>query len=283
MAKFSLDNYDADSVTARDAAKLLAPLVDISDTELTVSKLPAIIGDLTSDFSGVTVLSFPDLVEVVGKFTPGLLHLVTLNLPALVTVVGHFIPVDASPSLISIDLSSLVTVGGDLKFNSMPNLTSVDLSSLVSVGTLARDGADHGGTFSASGGTGLTSIDLSSLSIVQNHFDPQLASLTSLALPAITSIGGDFDIYSEEITSITWNSGLKKIGGLVSLEGAGKLAQASVDHILVRLAALNGTGGTTSFDNKTVDLSGGTNASPSATGLTAKATLEGRGNTVTVN
>lgn len=61
------------------------------------------------------------------------------------------------------------------------------------------------------------------------------------------------------------------------------LPQGVVDAILVQLAGLDGTNGTTLYENETVNLSGGTNAIPSATGLTAKATLEGRGCTVTVN
>ena len=53
------------------------------------------------------------------------------------------------------------------------------------------------------------------------------------------------------------------------------LTQASVDLILVTVAA-NGL-------NTTVDLGGGTSSAPSATGLAAKATIEGNGGTVTVN
>jgi hypothetical protein len=62
-----------------------------------------------------------------------------------------------------------------------------------------------------------------------------------------------------------------------------KLDQASVDGILVSLAALDGTNGTTAYSNKTVNLSGGTSSAPSATGLAAKATLVGRGCTVNTN
>lgn len=54
------------------------------------------------------------------------------------------------------------------------------------------------------------------------------------------------------------------------------LTEASVDHVLVTLDQ-NG------LSNGNVDLSGGTNATPSAIGLAAKTSLEGKGWTVTIN
>ena len=54
------------------------------------------------------------------------------------------------------------------------------------------------------------------------------------------------------------------------------LNQTSIDSILVSIAAAGTSGGT-------LDMTGGTNATPSATGLAAKATLVGRGWTVTHN
>ena len=62
-----------------------------------------------------------------------------------------------------------------------------------------------------------------------------------------------------------------------------KLNQASVDSILVSLAALDGTNGTTAYSSKTILLNGGTSSAPSATGLAAKATLQARSCTVTTN
>ncbi|CAB4127862.1 hypothetical protein UFOVP98_66, partial [uncultured Caudovirales phage] len=56
-----------------------------------------------------------------------------------------------------------------------------------------------------------------------------------------------------------------------------------VDGVLASLAALDGTGGTTSYDNMTIDLSGGTNAAPDSAGLASIAILTGRGNTVNHN
>jgi hypothetical protein len=107
-------------------------------------------------------------------------------------------------------------------------------------------------------------------------------SLTTLSLPSVVSIDFGINMVAASLQTFSLGSTLKSVGSDVSIAGAA-LNQASVDGVLVRLAALNGTGGTTSYDGFTVDLSGGTSATPGATGLTAKATLEGRGNTVTVN
>lgn len=77
-------------------------------------------------------------------------------------------------------------------------------------------------------------------------------------------------------------SSIKQINGDVNISNCA-LNEASVDYILVTLANLDGTNGTTSYDNRNVYLHNGTNAIPSATGLAAKATLEARGCTVYVN
>ena len=54
------------------------------------------------------------------------------------------------------------------------------------------------------------------------------------------------------------------------------LNQTSIDNILISIAAAGTSSGT-------LNMTGGTNATPSATGLAAKATLVGRGWTVTHN
>lgn len=70
-------------------------------------------------------------------------------------------------------------------------------------------------------------------------------------------------------------AGLLSLGGVYFIGCS--LPQAEVDQILVDLVANGNTGGSA------VNLSGGTNATPSATGLAAKATLEGWGWFVGVN
>jgi hypothetical protein len=75
---------------------------------------------------------------------------------------------------------------------------------------------------------------------------------------------------------------LKEVNGTVDFSG-NALDETSVNYILTTLAGLDGTNGTTSYDSKTVNVSGGTNAIPGTSGDAAIVTLEARGCTVTRN
>ena len=117
-----------------------------------------------------------------------------------------------------------------------------------------------------------------------------MAGLTTLSLPALVKInsgtGASISLISgtAALTTITLgtSSTLKSISGNVVITSAA-LTQASVDHILAQLVLLDGTNGTTLYTGaKTVTITG-TSSTPSATGLANKATLVGRGCTVTTN
>lgn len=85
------------------------------------------------------------------------------------------------------------------------------------------------------------------------------------------------------LTTFTLPATLQQVGGTagnVTVTSAA-LNQDSVDSILIRLAALDGTlVGTVAFSNRAVTITG-TSAAPSSAGLAAKATLVARGCTVT--
>lgn len=96
-------------------------------------------------------------------------------------------------------------------------------------------------------------------------------SLTSLILPnaPLAAIFANLNA----LTSVTMGS----VADACDIELADNaLPESEVDGVLVALA------GGTAINGRLV-LTGGTNATPSATGLSAKATLEGRGWTVIVN
>lgn len=101
--------------------------------------------------------------------------------------------------------------------------------------------------------------------------------------------GSQFVLDTMGLTGIDLSSlkefGAPTTGGTVGDFTAAMLAlpESVVDHILVRLAALDGTNGTVPYVSGTVDLSGGTTAPPSSTGLAAKAALVARGVTVNTN
>jgi hypothetical protein len=75
---------------------------------------------------------------------------------------------------------------------------------------------------------------------------------------------------------------LKEVNGTVDFSG-NALDETSVNYILTTLAGLDGTNGTTSYNSKIVNVSGGTNAIPGTSGAAAIVTLEARGCTVTRN
>lgn len=102
-----------------------------------------------------------------------------------------------------------------------------------------------------------------------------VSTLTSVSLPALTTVfpgqmGGGLTInYCSSLTVINLPEILTIPAGVSINFSSNALTQSTVDNILVRLVA-------TGVTNGSIDLSGGTSSAPSATGLAAKATLQGR-------
>lgn len=128
----------------------------------------------------------------------------------------------------------------------------------------------------------LSTLTLTSLAYVNGVFSPVVNALATLTLPAILSLGGNFAPTAHALQTLSFGPGLRSVAGNVTVTGA-SLNVASVDGILVSLSLLNGTGFTTLWTGRTVDLSGGTSAPPSPVGLAAKVILLAAGNTVTTN
>lgn len=244
-------------------------------TTFTAPNLTIIAGNYSLTTNSLTTLSLPALINIgsvasslTGNFAPVSTSLTTVNLPALVTVNGTFSPTLAA--LTSLTLTNLQTVTGAF------GLTAASLTTL-SMPALTTLGAGFAPVCAAA-----TTVTLTLLSSITGAVAASFASLTTLSLPALTTVTSTFTITAANLVTFSMNTGLLNIGGNFTMTGM-KLDQTSVDGILVRLAALDGTGGTTSYNNRTVNLSGGTSSAPSATGLTAKATLQARGCTVTTN
>ncbi len=217
----------------------------------------------------------------------------------------------------AIDFGKVVILGPNAQIT-IPNVTSMVGNSLISsVGaatfnfiaaslttlTLPLFKYCLTGSFSPTFAS-LTTMSLPSLKIIATTFSPTLAActtlslpalayigttvaisaaqLTTLSLPALVGVGTTFAITAANLVTFSMGSTLLTIGGNFTMTGM-KLDQASVDGILVSLAALDGTGGTTAYSSLTVNLSGGTSSAPSATGLAAKAVLVGRSCSVTTN
>jgi hypothetical protein len=115
------------------------------------------------------------------------------------------------------------------------------------------------------------------------NFDNNVSLTVSPTFPLLQSINGAFTMDNNPLlTSGLSFSALKTLNGNFSVNGCG-FNETSINNLLVKLASLNGTSGTTSYDSRFIYLNGGTNAIPTGAGLAAKTTLEGRGCTVYVN
>ena len=207
----------------------------------------------------LTSFTLPALNYVGNSFAPNTMHaLPELLLPSLVTVTNQF-SVRVMNVLTNLYIPLLNSVNS-FQPNNLPVLVSLSAPSLTNVGSIVGAG---------------------------NILITAMGSMTSFTLPAIETIGATSLISislisgTAALTTFTIGSSLKRVYGNVILTSCA-LDQTSVDSTLVRLAALDGTGATTAYSTKTVTITG-TSATPSATGLAAKATLVARGCTVTHN
>ena len=172
------------------------------------------------------------------------------------------IDVSGCTSLTYLDVSDMDIPGTDT-----PSLKYLNVEGCTALVNLYMDDSDFSEGFP----------DLSSATALQ-YFDADQCGITgSLDLTAFTELRG-FDLnYNEGLTSVTISSSSQSLGDERSLYLDGcALTQTAVDNILVTLS--EGQVG-----NGYVDISGGTNAAPSALGLAAKDTLELRGWTVSAN
>ena len=215
--------------------------------------------------ASLTSLSTPLLAYVGGSYSPdNMASLTSLSAPLLAYVNGSYSPGNMA-SLTSLSAPLLAYVGGSLVPNNMASLTTISLPALKSIG-----------------------VNVTRTVYTNGRISPAtMASLTSFTIPVIEVIGSSSSISinfaggTAALATFTLGSTLQRVEGNVIMTSCA-LTQASVDSILVRLAALDGTGLTTAYSSKTVTITG-TSATPSATGLAAKATLVARGCTVSHN
>jgi hypothetical protein len=220
-------------------------------------------GDLRSNSASPnqTILDLPSLVVVGSNFGPTGNNITTLNIPLLKSVGGSFSP-SGMTNLINFNIPSLKYVIGSFS---------------------------PGGSFGANMNSVIT-INATSLEFVGSIVLGSMSSLTTLSFPSLITINGAMTITSaatgSNLTNFSIGLGLKYVGGNVTITGQ-KLTAASIENILVRLAALDGTNGTTSYGTgRTVNLSGGTSSGLSTlttNASNARATLLARGVTVTLN
>jgi len=218
----------------------------------------------------------------------------------------------------SLSLPNLVYAGATFSFGSNASLlNSLTLTSLkvtdayffiisTQLTTISLPALEFSRCLSFQSNSLLTTISLPNLKYVMDVVSPQSNTiqiagtnnaLTSITFPSIIRIKSSSSSLligwgtgnCTNLNTFSFGSGLLEFSGndagttgSFSIVGAA-LNQASVDNILVRFAALDGTAGTVAFSNRSVQITGGTSSTPSASGLAAKSTLVARGCTVTNN
>lgn len=224
--------------------------------------------------TSLTTISFPNLIYFLSgavTFTITGNNITTFNFPELKFVAGS-ITIPASTGITSFSFPKLEVVNGTLT-NLGVNVSTYNLPELLEV--LG---------FQDTASTAVTSFPFPKLKIVGTFsISGTKSSLTSISFGALEHITGTFTMptTSASLSSFTFADTLKSFNSNF-VTTSNSLDQSSVDNILIRLAALDGTNGTAAYSSKTVTITG-TSATPSAAGLTAKATLQARGCTVTTN
>lgn len=239
-------------------------------------------------------------------------NLVSLSIPFLTTSTGG-VSFDDNASLTAVDLSSLVSATG-LSFRNDPSLAELSFPSLTTIaggGSIAADNAvltslsmpeltnvdgnffglyslnlsefpldslvSVGGVFYIFGWPNIESLSYPLLQTAQILLWSGNPSLTSVSLPAFTTAIGDLQISgNSSLVSVSLPVYLPTNGTSIDLDSCA-LDAASVNHILARAVA------NPAYVSGSIFLDGGTNAAPTGQGIIDKATLQGRGVTVTTN
>ena len=152
-----------------------------------------------------------------------------------------------------------------------PSTTNFTAPNLLCVQTLKISSANaYTGTF-----------ELPSCQYIQS-WQSFFASMTTISLPDVRVISSKIDLYKMNGLQNFSFPNLQSLGGSFVANNGPTLNQTTVDHILTKLASLDGGIGTEIYQNQTVNLGGG-NSAPSSIGLNAKSILISRGCSVTTN
>lgn len=296
--------------------------IDSVTTQVSTYSLEMTSGSAFSDYYGVSgnqITAFSTDTEALGE---GFLTLynstyldasvTSISLPTVKLIVGPgtFNPYGSfyidNPLITSVSLPALVACGS-IEFLSSGGITSLNLSSLTYISGISNSiySNNSGLTIPVLSFPSLININGGNLSLSE-----ATSGITSVQFPNLTYFGGgtfnislpssavalnldSLEILSSIATFTISMSGLTTFGlpalkrvyqySPVSFIFTGcSLDQTSVDNILVTLAALDGTAGTTNWTSGSVDIAGG-NAAPSGTGTTAAGVLIARGISVTTN
>lgn len=196
-----------------------------------------------------------------------------IDLPSLSAVTGDIRADDNLPALASIELPTLVTVGGDVLVGGGGGppagnaITHLDLRALASVGgrlaiaTRSLPSLELPRLSSVGGGFIVSSNNVMSALVVPvlatvgggvaiggEHFGNRVVE--SVGLPALTSIGGNLSVIQNGALESLDLPQLVHLGGDVVVYENAVLCQSVVDEIVDRLEALGWNGVTRMFENR---------------------------------
>ena len=265
------DTYDG--IRAFSNTIFVGSAADTTATQFVVSGINLSSATSISVTASVTSLTFSDLNYIPGVLTlPASATLTSLNYPELILLAG--MTTSAGSGLTSLSFPKLEIIQATFTNNNLSQ-SSLSFPELLRMGS-----------FSDIVNSVMISYSFPKLKLIEGSFNISgtKSSLTSIsfgALEAMTSTVFTMPTTSTSLTSFSFANTLK-IFNSNFVTTSNSLNQASVDNILITLAALDGTNGTIAYSSRTVTITGGA-ATPSAAGLAAKAILVGRGCTVTNN
>lgn len=217
---------------------------------------------------GFLTLEFTNLTGVVEDFElENFNEATSIRVPEL-KVVGDSFSIYSMPNLEELYAPKLVAAGRRIQVENLGNVSEINLPKLEFTENVNLNNSDN-----------LTLINLPMLSEVESFYIESNPLLTTVNVPSLEKITdylyfrGDESLTGLELPSIVrlhqvmvdndmlvfshWRYGpnLVKVTGSQLFNGTA-LDAASVEHILETLSSLDGTGGTTAFENNTVELQG---------------------------
>jgi hypothetical protein len=230
-------------------------------TSILLNNFKYINGNLfdSTTMNSLTTLSLPEIVHITGNFGLTANALTSFQMPKLTYA------------------KYLLFTGSNLTSISLPLLNTIDYFNLTA--------------------NSLSSLSLPSLQYVVTsnggNFNISSSSMTSISIPSIVAVGSSFSSTITFTTPVLQTLTLPSLGtwkscGLnVSITNA-SLNQSSVDNLLATFAYMDGTNGTTSYGSpnaRSINISGGSSASPSNLGsiTTNGSNFVCSGTTCTVN
>jgi hypothetical protein len=189
----------------------------------------------------------------------------SFSLPAATKSSGLFIENNAIINSVLLPLYDECVGTNNIDFTANPLLPTISFPLLTKIGA----------ALNIVNNAILNVLNLPLLADVANvyiNFNPLLPSVNLSALATFN--GGTLSVSDNDVlASVTLSPSIDCLNILIS---GCALTQASVDDILAKLD-------TAGFSNGSIDLSGGSNSTPSAAGLVSKANLVGKGWTVSTN